>query len=197
MNENQNYRWDWFLLECQPGMMPTAKVEIIGRGVEFLHPKTWRRAFVEGRFMPVPEPMLPGRYAFVRLPCEPDDPKNGLLNEQGSAVETLRGVRQVFKNSSRTTFAPVQRWEIQALKDREATEEREAGKAKPKFMEPRFKGGTTVRIVRHDRFAGHIGEFLYSVRGQATIAMENGIKLPVPDCDIVEVDAAQAKRLVG
>jgi hypothetical protein len=177
-------RTDWFLIESWPGLMLTAKVEIVAREVEFLLPLTWRRMKVDGRDQPHPTPRLPGNYAFVALPNDPMDQE--IVNEQAAAIAGLRGVRRVFKNA-RGTYQATPKREIQALREIEAEEHREAGKARPKFAEQRFKPGAKVRILRHATFEGHTGEFLYSVRGQATLAMENGIRVPLPDCDIAEV----------
>lgn len=189
----QNYEWDWYLIETEPGAMLTAKVEIIGRGVEFLLPMVWRRKLVEGSYKPVPEPRLPGRYAFIRLPRDPLD--QDVLNGQAAAVIGLRGVRDVFKNSRRE-YATVQKWEIQGLKDADAEEHREASKAKPKFSEPLFRAGARVRVVRHPNYEGQVLEFLFSVRGQATLAFDNGIKVEIPENDIIETSAVR-QRLAG
>jgi len=192
---NPNYRYDWYLLEAEAGqgMMLTAKQEIVARGVDFLLPMSWRRKLVEGQHRPVPEPRLPGRYAFVHLPSDPANPD--ILNAQAAAVIALHGVRDIFKNA-RGAYATVPKWEIQALKDADAEEHREAAKAKPKFAEAKFKKGTVVRVVRHALYEGQIMEFLYSVRGQATLAFDNGIKVSIPDCDITEAMAHRA-RLAG
>lgn len=178
---------NWFLMESWPGMMLTAKVEIVGRRVEFLLPETWRRAKVDGRDQPHSSPRLPGQYAFVQI-------FGSSIDEQIAALLTLRGVRTVFKNSL-GRYARVPEWEIQALKEAAAAEHREAGKAKPKQTETRFKAGARVRIMRHPTAEGHVGEFLYSVRGQSTLAMENGIKMDIPEFDLAEVD--EPRRRAG
>jgi len=185
---------NWYLIGAEGGMMPTAQVEIVARGVEFLLPLTWRRALVEGHHKAVPAPRLPGGYAFVRLPYDPEDEL--LLNGQAAAVKALRGVREVYKNA-RGHYSAVPNWEIQALKDVGAEEYREACKTRPKFAEQKFLAGASVRIVRHATAEGHVGEFLYSVRSMATISMGNGIKMSVPDCDIVQITKGDAIRLAG
>lgn len=180
---NEALQRNWYLLEAWGGLMLTAKVEIIARKVEFLLPMTWARARVDGRDQPFSKPRLPGNYAFV---CLSRDPRNDdLLNEQAATLTTLRGVRAVYKNAA-GRYAAVPKWEIQALKEAEAEEHLEAGKAKPKTMEARFKAGAKVRIVRHETWNGQVGEFLYAVRGMATLAMGLGIKLQVPECDLAE-----------
>jgi hypothetical protein len=184
----------WYLISAEAGMMPTAQVEIVGRGVEFLLPKTWRRALVDGHHKAVPAPLLPGGYAFVRLSMSEKDDQ--VLNEQAAAVKALRGVREVYKNAM-GTYSPVRNWEIQALKDLDASEYREACKTRARVSEPKFPAGCHVRILRHATMQDRIGEFLYSVRGQATLAMDNGIKLPIPDCDIAQVTKGEAIRLAG
>lgn len=195
MTQTKPYRYDWYLLEAEQGqgMMLTAKQEIVARGLDFLLPMSWRRRLVEGQHKPVPEPRLPGRYAFVSLPSDPDRPE--VLNAQAAAVIALHGVRDIFKNA-RGAYATVPKWEIQALRDADAEEHREAAKAKPKFTEPRFKQGTMVRVVRHAIYEGQIMEFVYSVRGQATLAFDNGIKVTIPDCDITEATGQRA-RMAG
>jgi transcription antitermination factor NusG len=189
-------RLNWYLLQSEPGAMTMAKREIVARGVEFLWPRTWRRELVDGKHKPVPSPRLPGSYAFVCLPCEPSDRDRTMINEHVAAIKGLRGVRDVFKNAS-GHYAPVPNWEIQALKDIDAQEEHEAAKANPKTTEPKFPAGCMVRILRHATMSGHVGEYLFSVRGMATIALGNGIKMSVPDCDLTAITKGEAARLAG
>ena len=184
--------WHWYLVESWGGMMLTAKAEIVGRGVEFLLPMTWRRAKVDGRDQPFATTRLPGNYAFVRLSSTSDDTH---LNDQAAALLTLRGVRTIYKNAA-GHYAPVRKGEIQALRTAEAKEHLEAGKAKPKFTEARFKPGSKVRILRHPTAEGHVGEFLYTVNGVATLAMPGGVKFCIPECDLGEADR-QATRMAG
>lgn len=197
-DENEEIRWNWYLLEAEGGSesVALAQKEIVAHDVGFLWPKTWRRERVDGKFRPVPYPRLPGSYAFVQLPCQPNDPHREMINEHVAEVLKKRGVRRVFKNAE-GHYAPVRNWEIQALKDLGAEEEHEAAKASPKTKEPKFPAGSKVRILRHAKFEGRVGEFLYSVRGIATLAMDNGIKLPVPDCDIALISKGEAARLAG
>lgn len=192
----QAISYDWYLIDVHGGMMLTAQKEIIARGVEFFHPKSWRRAMVEGHYRPVPTSMLPGGYAFVALPSEPEDPDQEMINGQAGALKRLRGVHDVFKNS-RGRYEKVRRNEIQALKDMEAEEHLEAGKTRPKFVEPKFQKGTMVRVLRHATVEGNVGEFLFSVRGLATLAMPNGIKFSVPDCDLAAITKGEAMRLAS
>jgi transcription antitermination factor NusG len=195
-DKKEEIRWNWYLLQSEPGAMTMAKMEIVARGVEFLWPRTWRRASVDGKMKAVPSPRLPGSYAFVRLPCLPEDGRQEMLNEQAAAVKSLRGVRDLFKNAM-GHYSPVPNWEIQALKDIDAQEEHEAAKSSPKTKEPKFPAGSMVRILRHATAAGHVGEYLYSVRGIATLAMGNGIKMSVPDCDLTMISKGEAARLAG
>lgn len=205
---DRNLLWSWYLIEAHAGMMLVAQAEIISRGVEFLRPMTWRRGRVvfaeqngsippisakNSHVMPVPSPRLPGNYAFVRLPTELGDPDT--LAEQAAIVKGLRGVREVFKNA-KGMYARVPQWEIDALKKADADEELEAGKAKPRVMAPKFEAGTLVRVVRGEMFEGMVGEFLYAVRGQAAIALPNGIKVPVSECDLAR-DTSDQARLAG
>lgn len=192
-NDNENLALDWYLIEAWPGMMLTAKVEIALRRLEFLLPMTWRRAKVDGKDQPHASPRLPGNYAFVRLSSAPWDGE--FLNEQASAVKTLRGVREVYKNAS-GSYSPARRDQIEGLRQIEAEEHREAGRAHPKTTLSRFKREARVRILRHDRFEGQEGEFLFSVRGEATVAMENGIKIDIPEFDLIEI-TKQARRRAG
>ncbi len=187
-------RQSWYLISAEPGMMPTAQVEIVARGVDFLLPQTWRRVLVEGHHKAVPAPLLPGGYAFVRLQNDPED--DLLVNEQAAAVKGLRGVREVYKNAQ-GSYSPVRKDEIQALRDLDALEYREACKTRPKFAKQKFQAGASVRIVRHATAEGHVGQFLYSVRSLATLSMGNGIKMSVPDCDIVQITKGDAVRLAG
>jgi transcription antitermination factor NusG len=189
-------RRNWYLLQSEPGAMTLAKKEIVARGVEFLWPRTWRRALVDGKMKPVPAPRLPGSYAFVCLSCVTSDSHEELLNEQAAAIKALRGVRDVFKNAS-GHYAPVPNWEIQALKDIDAEEEHEAAKSSPKTTLPKFPAGSMVRILRHPNAQGHVGEYLYSVRGMATLAMAGGMKVSIPDCDITMITKGEAVRLAG
>lgn len=189
-------RRNWYLMQSEPGAMTLAKKEIVARGVEFLWPRTWRRALVDGKMKPVPSPRLPGSYAFVCLSCFPDDPGERLLNEQAAAVKALRGVRDLFRNAT-GHYSAVPNWEIQALKDIDALEEHEAAKSAPKTSLPKFTPGSMVRILRHSTAEGHVGEYLYSVRGMATLAMSNGIKMSVADCDLTMISKGEAVRLAG
>jgi len=201
MTEPTHIRWDYFLIESWGGMMLTAKIEIVKRGLEFYLPLTWRRAKVDGRDRAHPENLMPGNYAFVRLARGfSSDRKDAAedtayINDQASALAQLRGVRAVFKNA-RGAYSPVPRREIQALKDREAQEHQEASRGKGKVQETRFKPGTKVRIVRHATAEGHVGEYLYSYHGSATLAMPGGVKFTIPECDLVEAPV-QSTKMVG
>ena len=187
----------WYLIAADTGMMPTAQFEIVTRKVGWLLPKMWRRALVDGQFRPVSSLRLPGNFGFVELPKIKGDPLETLLNEKAAAVEALRGVRKVYTNAA-GRYSRVPADEIQYLKDQEAADYKEACKSKPKFAAPKFPPNTTVRILRNERYAGYVGEYLYSLRGMATIAMPNGIKLPpIPDCDIVQITKGEAVRLAG
>lgn len=198
---NQDIRWDYFLIESWPGMMLTAKVETVSRGVEFLLPLTWRRAKVDGRDQPHSSPRLPGNYAFVRLGRVFESGKKDAaeihehLNEQAAALTQLRGIKTVFKNAA-GRYSHVPQVEIQALKEMEAQEHQEASRGKGKAIESRFKAGAKVRILRHATAEGHVGEYLYSYHGMATLAAGSGIKLTIPECDLVEAPA-QAARMAG
>lgn len=197
----QHIRWDWFLIESWGGMMLTAKVEIVTRGVEYFLPMTWRRTKVEGRDQPHATARLPGNYAFVRLGRVFDsEDKNAIedpayLNEQAAGLAQLRGVRTVFKNAA-GRYSPVPRYEIHDLRKREAEEHQEASRGKGKTVESRFKPGAKVRILRHATAEGHTGEYLYTYHGLATIAVPGGIKFTIPECDLVEVPA-QGVRMAG
>jgi uncharacterized protein YjlB len=186
-------RHNWYLIQSDPRMMELAAAEITARGVEFLWPQTWRRVIVDGQPRAVPSARLPGNYAFVRLQYVPTDSDDTLLNDQAAAILSLRGVREVYRNA-RGHYSAVQAWEIQALKDVDAADRREAVKARPKFTNAQYKPGCAVRVLRGNA-EGQSGEFLFSVRGMATVAVGNGIKLSVPECDITEIAAGNGARL--
>ena len=186
-------RHNWYLIQSEPNMMETAQSEIIARGVDFLWPQTWQRKIVDGKPLVLGKARLPGNYAFVRLQCVPTDADDTLLNDQAAAILSLRGVREVYRNA-RGHYSAVPAWEIQALKQIDADERRDAAKSRPKFRETRFQSGKPVRIKRGNA-EGQIGTFLYSVKGMATITVGNGIKISVSDDDLSEIEAGNGARL--
>jgi hypothetical protein len=191
---NQNIRWDYFLIESWPGLMLTAKLEIVKRGIDFMIPQTWRRAKVDGRDQPHSSPRLPGNYAFVKLGrVYESDAKDAAevvshLNDQAAALAQLRGVKAVFKNAS-GNYSAVRKHEIQELKELEATEHQDASKGKGKTIESRFKKGTKLRVLRHPYLKDEIVEYLWSYHGEAKVATANGIKADIPEYDLIEAPA--------
>ena len=183
--------WNWYLLEVWPRMMETAEVEIVGRDVEFYCPQTWLRKRVENSYQAVPSPLLPGNYAFVRLSSDPTDPAH--IGDQIDAIHHMRGVHRVLKGAG-GNWAKVHLWEINDLKHREAETKREASRANGRITPAKFKPDTPVRIMGNGNFEGLIGKYLWSARGMATVALENGIRTSIPEIDLCEISDHVMRR---
>lgn len=186
-------RYDWYLLEAEPRNILLAKREIAARRAEVYIPMTWRRVKLEGRAVPHAEQRLPGNYAFVWLRTPPDGHEH---EHEASVVARLRGVRRVYTDH-RGRYEPVRKSDIDYLKGVEAEEHYEAERGRQKDAVSRFKRGAKVRILRHDQsaFVGLVGEFLYSAHGEASVAMDNGMKIDALEMNLTE--AHLVTRLAG
>lgn len=170
----------WHLIRCQTGMTTHAVARLLERKIQAYVPKTFHREKFGREVRIIATLRLPGQYAFVQLQ---DDPKNPqLVIDQAGVVAAERGVSHVFTNDAGRPYR-IPFSEIVLLMQLEADEYCDAGKPPSRAKPNRFVPGQTVKIVRHELWAGYEGEIVTAARGMARIVVGNMI-VSIPDCDV-------------